>query len=65
MTMINVEKSNVPEPLPHLLFITTLKEFIHELLTAKEASALMAHSAPCFYQGGSPNQKGLRSHYLR
>ena len=65
MTVINVEKSGIPEPLPHFLFVTTWQEFIHELLADKEASALTVHSPPCFYQGGSPHRKGRRNHYLR
>lgn len=49
--MIGVDKSRVPEPMIHLLFITTLRELIHELLTSKDSYAWSTHSAPCFHQG--------------
>ena len=51
ITMIGVDKSRVPEPMIHLLFITTLRELIHELLTSKDSYAWSTHSAPCFHQG--------------
>lgn len=65
--MISVDKSKVPEPMLYLLFITTLTELIHELLTSKEAYAWNTHSAPCFRQGQSRPPRGnekpsLKSH---
>lgn len=64
MTMINVQKSSVPEPLPHFLFMTPWQEFIHELLADKEAcecsltTLLLSRRIP-------PHRKGRRNHYLR
>ena len=49
--MIRVDKSRVPEPMIHPLFITTLTELIHELLTSKDSYAWSTHLAPCFHQG--------------
>lgn len=61
--MIDVDKSRVLEPMIHLLFITTLTELIHELLTSKDSYAWVLTQHLASTKGNLDHPEGMRNHH--